>query len=70
MKLRGGEKKHHYNMRRKEIPNVQKHRSLSFNKSFLCCGIVEYNNLTPKHINTKKLPTLIKEIKRNIIDTY
>ena len=70
MKLRGGEKRHRYNTRRKGIPNVQKHRSLSFNKSFLCCRIVEYNNLTPKQINTKKLPTFMKEIKRNIIDTY
>ena len=70
MKLRGGAKTHHYNMRKKGIPNVQKHKSPLFNRSFLCRGIVEYFNLTPRLLNIKKLPTLIKEIKRDIISTY
>ena len=70
MKLRGGAKTHRYNMRKKGIPNVQKHKSLLFNRSFLCHGIVEYFNLAPRLLNIKKLPTLIKEIKRDIISTY
>ena len=70
MELRGGAKTHCYNTRKKGIPNVQKHKSPLFNKSFLCRGIVEYNNLKPRLLNIKKLPALIKEIKRNIISTY
>ena len=70
MKLRGGAKTHRYNMRKKGIPNVQKHKLPLFNRSFLCRGIVEYNNLAPRLSNIKKLPALIKEIKRDIISTY
>ena len=70
MKLRGGAKTRRYNTRKKGILNVQKHKSSLFNRSFLCRGIVEYNNLTPRLSNIKKPPALIKEIKRDIISTY
>ena len=49
----GGEKKHHYPTRHKNIPNLQQHQSYIFNRGFLCQSLVEY----------VKLPSDIKTIK-------
>ena len=70
MKLRGGAKSHRYNTRKKGVPNIQKHRSHLFNRSFLCRGIMEYNALPCRLTNIKKLQVLIKDLKRDIISTY
>ena len=70
MELRVGVKSHHYNTRRKGVPNVQKHRTPVFNRSFLCCGIVEYNALSLRLTSIKKLHILMKELKQDIISSY
>ena len=70
MELRGGVKSHRYNTRRKGVPNIQKHRTPLFNQSFLCCGTVEYNALSLRLTNIKKLHVLMKELKWDIISSY
>ena len=61
-----GRKTHHYPMRNRQTPNVQKHRDTKFNKSFLFQSILEFsklglkrekhsarfNRLLKKHIST------------------
>ena len=46
---KGGKKLHCYPTRRKHIPNIQAHPSETFNKSFMCRSLVEYN-LLPQHL--------------------
>ena len=48
---KGGKKLHRYPTQRKHIPNVQAHSSETFNKSFMCRSIMEYN-LLPQHLRT------------------
>ena len=42
---RGGRKTHCYETRNKNTPNIQTHQEATFNKSFLCKAITEYNKL-------------------------
>ena len=46
---KGGKKLHRYPTQRKHIPNVEAHSSETFNKSFMCRSIMEYN-LLPQHL--------------------
>ena len=48
---KGGKKSHRYLTRRKHIPNIQAHSSETFNKSFMCRSLMEYN-LLPQHLRT------------------
>ena len=41
---RGGKKTHRYETRNKNTPNIQTHQEPSYNNSFLCKAITEYNN--------------------------
>ena len=41
----GGRKTHHYLMRNRQTPNIQKHHDTKFNKSFLCQSILEFSRL-------------------------
>ena len=50
----GGKKVHRYPTRNKSIPNIQKHSSTLFNKSFMCKGLVVYNNLPAELKENKK----------------
>ena len=43
--LEGGRKKHGYDTQNKMTPNIQKHQSMLFNRSFLCKLITHYMNL-------------------------
>ena len=43
---RGGKKTHHYESRNKNTPNIQAHQEPSYNNSFLCKAITEYNKLS------------------------
>ena len=66
----GGLKQHRYPTRYKTTPNIQKHRSMEFNNSHLCKGIITYNNLPT---TLKKAPTLksfIKGVKNHYLSTY
>ena len=70
MELRGGIKKHKYNTRKKEVPNVQKHKSPKFNTSFIHRGIIEYNALSRELTKMDKMPLFVKNLKREIIHAY
>ena len=48
----GGKKTHRYPTRNKMMPNVQKHHSTQFNRSFICKGMVIFTNL-PNAIKQK-----------------
>ena len=45
MYSKGGLKTHPYNTRNKSTPNIQKHITTLFNRSFLCRSISTYNKL-------------------------
>ena len=70
MVKRGGMKKHRYNTSKKEVPNVQKHTSVQFNTSFICCSITEYSLLSNKHSSVTKMPLFVKKLKKEVMDTY
>ena len=53
--MNGGLKKHHYNTRNRNTPNIQKHTDHQFNSSFMCKGLTTYSALPE---DTKNLPTL------------
>ena len=50
---RGGQKMYQYPTRSKNTPNIQAHKSVLFNKSFMCRGLVEYN-LLPAYLKQKQ----------------
>ena len=43
--MKNGKKNHHYNTRQKALPNIQKHSTPLFNRSFLCKSISLYSKL-------------------------
>ena len=49
-----GLKTHSYNTRNKSTPNIQKHQTVQFNRSFLCHSISNYNKL-PGSLKTIKM---------------
>ena len=60
-----GHKKHEYNTHNKNLPNIQKHQSSYFNKSFLNRSIICYQSL-PMHLKQcKTLRTFT-----NLVKTY
>ena len=60
----GGKKIHRYPTRNKMTPNIQKHHSTQFNRSFICRSTVIYTNL-PTEIKLKqnihRFTTLVKK---------
>ena len=52
---KGGHKKHGYNIHNKNLPNIQKHQSSYFNKSFMNRSITAYQK---PPINLKQCKTL------------
>ena len=59
----GGEKVHRYPTRNKHIPNVQRHYSELYNKSFMCQSIIAYNILPQKLKKEINTTTFIRELK-------
>ena len=53
MEDRGGKKTHHYPTRGKCVPNIQKHASEIFSKSFICRSIREFSKM-PDSIKSSK----------------
>ena len=60
MNNKGGLKAHRYNTRNKGTPNIQKHQTTQFNKSFLCKSISLYGNLPVDVKMSKTLKTFIR----------
>ena len=46
MNSKGGLKQHRYLMQNKATPNLQRHESMLFNKSFMCKSIMIFNTLS------------------------
>ena len=61
-----GGKTHCYNTRYKSLPNIKKHSSTEYNKSFLCKGITYYNQLKGEIKNAKDKNDFIQKYKRNL----
>ena len=59
----GGRKTHPYETHNKNLPSVQQHTGTSFNKSFMCKGITEYNRLPLTVWNTSKVKLLVSRLK-------
>ena len=57
----GGKKSHRYPTRNKSTPNIQKHHSMLYNKSFLCQSIKQYSQLSNC---VKKEPNVFKFVKK------
>ena len=62
----GGKKAHRYPTRNKHVPNVQRHYSELYNKSFLCKSITAYNDLPLKLKNVVNTTTFIRELKHHM----
>ena len=59
----GGRKVHRYPMQNKHVPNVQRHYSELYNKSFICKSITAYNVLPQKLKKEVNTTTFIQELK-------
>ena len=70
MQQKGGKKKHRYNTRNKNLPNIQKHQSKSFNTSYLCKGITNFTKLPTDVKNSKTLKSFTRQVKRILICKY
>ena len=61
-----GKKTHHYNTRYKNLPNIKRHTSNEFNKSFLCKGITYYSQLNGEIKNAKNKDDFVRKYKLNL----
>ena len=66
MNTRGGMKTHQYPTHRKGMPNIQRHQTPLFNKSFLCKGITRFNELPDKLRETNSLTSFTKNLKKHL----
>ena len=62
-------KLHRYPTRCKNTPNIQRHKSETFNRSFLCKSIVEFKGLFSELTNSKSDKHLIKAMKKHLQET-
>ena len=69
MESRGGKKLHRYPTQSKNTPNIQCHKSETFNRSFQCKSIVEFNGLFSELKNSKSAKHLVKVIKKHLQET-
>ena len=63
----GGEKTHRYPTQNKHVPNVQRHHSEQYNKSFLCRNVTVYNKLPQRLKNVDNTTTFIRQLKQHIL---
>ena len=63
---RGGKKSHRYPTRGKSVPNIQKHASEIFNKSFICRSIREFNKMPDSIKNSKSIGHIVMKFKSNL----
>ena len=64
-----GKKTHCYNTRYKNLPNIKKHTSTEFNKSFLCKGITCYSQLNGEVKKATNKNDFIRKYKLNLYKT-
>ena len=63
----GGKKMHKYPTRYKKTPNIQKHHSTTFNKSFICQAIKQYNNIPGNLKQEQSLQRFITQFKKYLL---
>ena len=56
-----GKKTHRYLTRNRQTPNVQRHHSTKFNRSFLCQSIMEYSKLS-ENLKRETHPTQFERL--------
>ena len=63
----GGQKSHRYPTQNKHVPNVQRHHSEQYSKSFLCRSVTDYNKLpyTLKLVDNTTI--FIRQLKKYIL---
>ena len=64
MNAKGRKKTHIYHTRNKTTPNIQRHQSTQFNRSFLCRSISSYTNLPEDLKQTKSYKNFCTRAKR------
>ena len=64
---RGGKKTHRYNTRYKKTPNIQQHSGTNFNKSFMCQGLEQCNQVPSIIRETKITKLLMKKLKKFLL---
>ena len=63
---RGGKKIHRYPTRGKSVPNIQKHASEIFNKSFICRSISEFSMMPDSIKSSKSIRHIVLKFKSNL----
>ena len=63
---RGGKKMHCYPMQRKQLPNIQKHTSKAFNRSFICKAIQEFNSLPNNMKDSTTTSQMVRKSKNSL----
>ena len=63
-----GGKMHRYPTRQKNLPNIKKHKSDEYNKSFLCKTISNYNCLSDKIKLSNSRTEFINNYKKQLFD--
>ena len=59
-------KTHSYSTRNKNLPNIKRHTSREYNKSFLCKSLVYTHKLNYKTINSKNREEFVKNYKQQL----
>ena len=66
----GGKKQHRYPTMNRLIPNIQKHDTLLFNRSFQCKNLTEFGKL-PMYLKSEKhLKKFIKNCKQHLSNSF
>ena len=66
MNARGGKKFHRYPTRGKSVPNIQKHTSEIFNKSFIHRSMSEFSMLPDSFKNSKSIGNIVTKFKSSL----
>ena len=61
-----GKKSHRYNTRERHLPNIKKHKSDLYNKSFLCKSITYYNELNSSIKSAPNLKEFVNKYKKEL----
>ena len=64
-----GRKNHPYNTRNKDLPNIKKHKSNSYNRSFLCKSLHNFSTLKKKLQLSKSKNEFVDSYKKHLFNT-
>ena len=66
----GGKNQHTYPTRNQNVPNIQKHDTLLFNRSFLCKSLTEFSQL-PMYLKMEKNHNkFLKQCKQHLTQNF